>query len=118
VVLVGTTARSRERPLPVAPSGWVLLAGTCATANAWAGGWVANGAGIIPRAGQCECFGGHPARPPVLVLALSLSLNLGGPVRLRAHHRSAVHSITRRLAWSARPGISDLASHPPGAVLP
>lgn len=68
------------------------MAGTCATANAWAGGRAANAhRHDSARRGLCWCFGQQSGRPALLLL-LSLSLLvLAGLVNLMACHRSAVH---------------------------
>lgn len=41
-----------------------------------------------------------------------LVASLAGPAGLRTCHRLAVHSMTKRGAWSAGPDVSDLFCHP------
>ena len=68
--------------------------GAAPTLGGWAGHW--RGPAWFRVPGVCGCFGEHAARPPLLLLVLSLQLVLAGLMGLRACHRLAVHSMITR----------------------
>src|SRR5579859_7895065 len=94
------------------------LAGTPAAANARVGGRAANAGRLMPRAGAVRVLRRASRTPAALLLMLSLSLVLAGPVSLWACHRLAVHSMIRRRPWSVGLEFSDLSRHPPRGTAP
>jgi hypothetical protein len=120
VVFIGTGTRSRERTF-AGRSGRGGCRSQRQGRRGRPGGWVGRQGGPARFRVLGAVRGASHRASRTLASASScvlLAAGLGGSVSLRACHRPAAHSMTRRRPWLARSAFGDLFCHPPPAVLP